>query len=158
MRIWCAPYAFNFMEHRVRNVLAVIASLLFCMSPAALAEGSSQGYGMGGWFEQYAPVVERYNQSGELFRITGHCQSACTLFLGIRNVCIEPSARLLFHAGHDRQRNITAHATNRMLAAYNGSLRNYLVSKGYMSTLAFHTISGQDMISKFGYRACPGRA
>ena len=143
----------------MRILVAVIASL-FCLSTAALAEGSSKGYGMGGWFEQFNPVIAQYNQSGELFRITGHCQSACTMFLSIRNVCVERSARLLFHAGHDRQRNITANATNRILSTYNSSLRNYLVSNGYVSTLAFHTISGQDIISKFGYRACPapGRA
>ena len=40
--------------------------------------------------------------------IKGHCQSNCTLFLGLRNVCVERSATLLFHAGHDRQRNINA--------------------------------------------------
>jgi hypothetical protein len=145
--------ATNEMERHVKAFLA--AAALLCMSTAVLAEGSSQGYGMGGWFERFGPVVQQYNQSGELFRITGHCQSACTLFLSIRNVCVERSARLLFHAGHDRQRNISSTSTNRMLAAYNPTLRNYLVSKGYMSTLAFHTISGQDMISKFGYRACP---
>jgi hypothetical protein len=141
----------------MRNLVAVIASL-FCLSTTALAEGSSKGYGMGGWYEQFGPVVQQYNQSGELFRITGHCQSLCTLFLSIRNVCVEHSARLLFHAGHDRQRRISATSTERMLSAYNGTLRNYLVANGYMSTLAFHTISGQDIISKFGYRACPGRA
>jgi hypothetical protein len=141
----------------MRKFLGVVIVSL-CASTSAMAEGSSQGYGMGGWFEQFDPVVSRYNASGELFRIVGHCQSACTLFLSIRNVCIEPSARLLFHAGHDRQRNITAYATNRMLAAYNPTLRNYLVSNGYTSTLAFHTISGRDMIQKFGYRECPRKA
>lgn len=92
----------------------------------------------------------------ENFRIDGHCQSACTLFLAIRNVCIEPTARLLFHAGHTRgtDRQIHAGSTNHMLAAYNGRLRSYLQAGGYMNTLAFHTLSGQQMISKFGYRAC----
>lgn len=41
-----------------------------------------------------------------------------------------------------------------MLAAYNPKLRKYLVSNGYVSSFEFHTISGQDMITKFGYRAC----
>ena len=141
----------------MRTLFTIIVSLSG-ISSAALAEGSSQGYGMGGWFERFNPVVQQYNQSGELFRITGHCQSLCTIFLSIRNVCVQPGARLLFHAGHDRQRQINANSTNRMLAAYNPSLRNYLVSNGYMSTLAFHTISGQTIISKFGYRACPGKA
>jgi len=63
--------------------------------------------------------------------------------------CIEPGARLLFHAGHDRQRNVAAKPTNHMLAAYKPSLRQYLVSNHYMDTLAFHTMSGQELISKF---------
>jgi hypothetical protein len=92
------------------------ALILALLSSSAMAAGSSQGYGMGGQFARFDPVVAEYNRSGELFRIEGHCQSACTLFLGIRNVCIEPSAQLLFHAGHDRQRNITAKSTNHMLA------------------------------------------
>ena len=41
-----------------------------------------------------------------------------------------------------------------MLAAYKSRLRNYLVAGGYVETFEFHTISGQDMITKFGYRAC----
>jgi hypothetical protein len=80
----------------------------------------------GGWFAQFDPIVQQYNQSGEQFRIEGHCQSACTLFLGIKNVCIMRSARLLFHAGHDRSRNISASATNHLMSAYNGKLRAYL--------------------------------
>jgi hypothetical protein len=133
--------------------LAVIATVLFAAG-AAHAAGSSSGYGMGGQFARFDPVVAQYNASGEPFRITGHCQSACTLFLSIRNVCVEPGAELLFHAGHNRQREITAQATNHLLAAYKPALRSYLVSNGYMKTLAFHTISGADMIRRFGYRAC----
>jgi hypothetical protein len=65
--------------------------------------------------------------SGELFRIKGHCQSNCTLFPGLRNVCGARSATLLFHAGHDRQRNINAGSTQRMLSAYNAKLRKYVL-------------------------------
>ena len=132
---------------------AVLVLALF--STSAMAGGSSQGYGNGGQFHQFDPVVAEYNRSGELFKIEGHCQSACTLFLGIRNVCIEPGAQLLFHAGHDKQRNINARSTNHMLAAYKPKLRQYLVSNHHMDTLAFHTISGREMIDKYGYKACP---
>ena len=97
-------------------------------------------------------------RSGELFRIEGRCQSACTLFLGIRNVCVERTATLLFHAGHDMARTkILPWATDHMLNAYNASLRSYVVSNHYMDTMAFHAISGRDMIQKFGYRECPKR-
>ena len=42
-----------------------------------------------------------------------------------------------------------------MLAAYNAPLREYVTANHFMDTLAFHSISGRDMIRKFGYRACP---
>ena len=131
----------------------ILAALLL-FSTSAMA-GSSAGYGMGGQFSRFDPVVSQYNQSGELFRIEGHCQSACTLFLGIRNVCIERSATLLFHAGHDRNKNITSSSTQHMLSAYNASLRDYVTAQHFMDTLEFHSISGRDMIQKFGYRECP---
>jgi hypothetical protein len=126
------------------------------LSSGALA-ATSQPYGMGGWIEDFQPVIDRYNASGELFRIQGHCQSLCTMFLGLRNVCVERSARLAFHAGHDRQRNISAKSTDRMLNAYNSSLRQYVVGSHYMDTLAFHIVSGADIIDKFGYKECPKR-
>jgi hypothetical protein len=46
---------------------------------------------------------------------------------GLRNVCGARSATLLFHAGHDRQRNINAGSTQRMLSAYNAKLRKYVL-------------------------------
>ena len=132
----------------------LVVAVFVLLTSSAMA-GTSAGYGMGGQFSRFDPVVAEHNRTGELFRIEGHCQSACTLFRGIRNVCIEPSAQLLFHAGHDRQRNIQAKPTNHMLAAYKPALRQYLVSNHYMDTLAFHTMSGRELIDKFGYRACP---
>jgi hypothetical protein len=140
---------------------AAAFALCLLFGTPALADGSVSQVGMGvgsgpDGFRPFNTLVRQYNASGERFRIDGHCQSACTLFLSIRNVCVEPSARLLFHAGHTRgpNRQINPVATNHMISAYNGRLRGYLKAGGYMDTLAFHTISGQDMISKFGYRAC----
>lgn len=140
------------MQGRFASVLVLLCCL---MAQTALAAGSSAGYGMGGQFSRFDPVVDQYNQSGELFRIEGHCQSACTLFLAIRNVCIEPGATLLFHAGHDRNKMITASSTSHMMGAYNARLRDFLTANHYMDTLEFHAISGRDMIAKFGYPPCP---
>src|ERR1700712_1311615 len=111
--------------------LATAAILL--LSTPAMA-GTSAGFGMGGKYARFDPVVSQYNQSGELFRIQGHCQSSCTLFLAIRNVCIEPGATLSFHAGHNRQRDINSSATNHMLGAYNAALRDYVTANHYMDT------------------------
>ena len=128
-----------------------IAAALLLLSTPALA-GTSAGYGMGGRFVRFDPVVSQYNRSGELFRIEGHCQSACTLFLAIRNVCVERSATLLFHAGG--RGTISVPNTSHMLSAYNARLRDYVIAKHYMDTLELHPIPGRDIIDKFGYREC----
>jgi hypothetical protein len=143
------------MMRRVRTVVVAIA--LSLVASPALAAGTTAGFEMGGNRQRFDPVVDQYNQSGELFRIDGHCQSSCTLFLAIRNVCISRSATLLFHAAHDGNGNASPAKTEHMLAAYHPQLREYLVSNHYMETLAFHAISGSDMIRKFGYRECPRR-
>jgi hypothetical protein len=130
---------------RPLQLLLGIAALNFA-APAMAA--TSTPYAKGGRTKDFAVDVNRYRQSGEPFRISGHCQSACTMFLALRNACVEPSARLLFHAGK------TPEGTRRMINSYNSRLRSYLIAGHVMESPEFHTISGQDIISKFGYRAC----
>ncbi len=131
--------------------LVVLFVVLFSSSAMA---GTSQGYGAGGRFVVYDPIVAAHNKSGELFRIEGRCQSACTLFLGIRNVCIERSAVLAFHAGNGSGGKISATSTQHMLNAYKPKLRQYLVAGGYTQTQSFHDISGGELIDRFGYKEC----
>ena len=50
---------------------------------------------------------------------------------------------------------MTNSATSHMLGAYNAALREYVTANHYMETLAFHAISGREMIQTFGYRTCP---
>jgi hypothetical protein len=136
---------------------STMAAWLLLFSTSAMAAGTTAGFEMGGRYARFDPVVGQYNQSGEPFRIDGHCQSSCTLFLAIRNVCISRGATLLFHAAHDRSGNASPSNTEHMLNAYNPRLREYVTANHYMDTLAFHAISGRDMIRKFGYRECPRR-
>jgi hypothetical protein len=63
-------------------------------------------------------------------------------------VCVEPSARLLFHAGND------ATATKRMLDSYKPAVRQYLVANKIMETKTFTTIPGSVIIGRFGYPRC----
>jgi hypothetical protein len=106
-------------------------------------------------FAQFKSVIQQYNASGERFRIESHCQSACTMFLSIRNVCITPGATLLFHAGGNRQTGvINPNTTQQMLYTYKPALRRYVTENHYMETLDFHAISGRDIIRRFGYPAC----
>jgi hypothetical protein len=148
-----------------RPMCALGALLLLCAAGAfaaapAHAEGSVSALHMGmgaraGEMGRFDAVVEQYNASGERFRIDSHCQSACTIFLSIRNVCITPNATLLFHAGGSPKRaRMNPGSTQHMLAAYNPALREYVLAHHFMDTFEFHAISGREMISRFGYRAC----
>jgi hypothetical protein len=136
-------------------VLASFAACLALMLAATPAmAGTSRGYENGGKFRRFDPVVAQYNQNGAPFRIVGLCQSACTLFLSIRNVCVEPQATFQFHAGNDGKGKISDGATNHLLNAYNEKLRRFVIQNGYVETFEFQTISGKDIIEKFGYPAC----
>jgi len=146
-----------------RLVRALGVFVFFCgfAGQSVRADGSvsssNLGYGAANIeeFRYFQSVIRQYNASGERFRIDSHCQSACTMFLSIRNVCVEPSAELLFHAGGDRGKGIISPSITRvMLGTYNAALRSYVTANHFMDTLDFHSISGSEIISRFGYRAC----
>ena len=135
----------------LRKVLLLTTCATTAWSAAAFADGSSLPYSGGGRLAIVEPVIAQYNQTGEFFRIEGHCRSSCTMLLAIRNSCVDRNATLLFHAAP------TPEATNRMASAYNAGLRNFLVTNHYLDTFEFHAISGRDVIQKFGYRACSSK-
>lgn len=139
------------MKSLLLLVLAVIA-------PPAFAEGSSLGHGEGGRIVDFLSIVQQYNANGELFRIQGACKSACTLFLGIRNVCIERDATLMFHGGHDIREDITGpdtRASRAMLDRYNEALRRHLLEGHHMDSGEYHTLVGSQLIDRFAYKECP---
>jgi len=141
----------------IRHWTAAASILLFIGgTESAGAEGSSLPYSGGGVIN--APsIIAKYNASGEPFRIEGSCRSSCTMLLAIKKVCVEPSATLLFHAAllpNQKGQKPNPQKQAMMLNSYNPKLRSYLVSNGYVSSFEFHSISGRDIIQKFGYRQC----
>ena len=145
---------------RALGALMLLCTLGLWAAPA-YADGSVSSLHMGmgakdsSAMMHFDAVIAQYNASGERFRIDSHCQSACTMFLSIRNVCVTPGATLLFHAGGNRQKaNISRSSTDHMLAAYKPALRQYVTEHHFMDTFEFHAISGREIISKFGYPAC----
>ena len=143
-----------------RSAIAVLAAIGALAGPA-YADVSLAGIGMGHGapsmesFRQFQAAVHQYDASGERFRIDTHCPSACTMFLAIRNVCITPGATLAFHAGgNSRGGTPNASISAQMMSTYKPSLRKYLNSNHVMERFEFHTISGDDMVKRFGYAAC----
>jgi hypothetical protein len=146
---------------RALAALACLCAFGGLAGQPAYADGSvsalHMGYGAPNAyvFSQFQSVIQQYNASGERFRIDSHCQSACTMFLSIRNVCVTPGATLLFHAGGNRQRGIVnPYSTQQMFDSYNPALRRYVTDNHFMETFDFHPISGREIIKRFGYPAC----
>ena len=146
---------------RTWGVLGFLLTFGGLAGQSAYADGSvsslRMGYGAPNAyaFAQFQAVIQQYNASGERFRIDSHCQSACTMFLSIRNVCVSPGATLLFHAGGSMKTGVISPAyTQQMVDTYNAPLRQYVTDNHFMETLAFHSISGREIIKRFGYPAC----
>ena len=146
---------------RALGRLACLGILYAFAGQSAYADGSVSSLGMGygarnqAIFAQFLAVIQQYNASGERFRIDSHCQSACTMFLSIRNVCIAPGATLLFHAGGNMRKGIiNPSTTQQMLSTYNSALRRYVTDNHFMDTFTFHPIPGSEIIRRFGYPAC----
>src|SRR5690348_16040101 len=114
-------------SHRFTRILSALAlaCAIGAVAAPARADGSVSALRMGmgakpGEMGRFDAVVQQYNASGERFRIDSHCQSACTIFLSIRNVCITPNATLLFHAcGNPKTARMNPGSTQHMLASYN---------------------------------------
>ena len=104
---------------------------LIASAAGALAAGSSVPYGGGGPMAKFDAIIAQYNASGEPFRIEGHCQSSCTMFLAIKNVCVDPNATLLFHAALSARERDHAPYPERnahMASHYNASLRRFVLA------------------------------
>jgi hypothetical protein len=146
---------------RALGALAFFCTFCGFAGQSAHADGSVSSLRMGNGapnqaaFAQFLAVIQQYNVSGERFRIDAHCQSAYTMFLSIRNVCIAPGATLLFHAGGSMRKGIiNPSTTQQMLSTYNAALRQYVTDNHFMETFAFHPIPGSQIIKRFGYPAC----
>ena len=147
---------------RALGALGFLFSFYGAAQPA-FADGSVSSLGMGmgardaAAFSRFLAVIAQYNASGERFRIDSHCQSACTMFLSIRNVCVTPDSELLFHAGGNIRkghRQSRPQPGNGGAAKYKPALRQYVMANHYMDTFEFHSVSGSEIISRFHYPAC----
>jgi hypothetical protein len=139
-----------FAQHTIKFVCLITCVAVISSSPV-VAQDSSTPYSFGGFSKSFGELASQINRSGKLFRIEGTCRSACTMFLSLKDVCVDLNATLLFHSGKPG----TVRGRARMLATYNAKLREFLIANHYMDTPEFHAISGRDIVGKFGYRECP---
>ena len=111
----------------------------------------------GGVLDQYVRQVSQLSRSGQRVELRGRCYSACTLYLGLRNVCIHPSARFGFHgpsrSGTPLGQREFDHWSRMMANHYREPLRSWFLNTARHRINGHHFRRGSELIA-MGYRAC----
>ena len=86
----------------------------------------------GGSVVTYAQQVTRARQQNLSVRISGSCQSACTLFLSLPQgqTCITPGASFGFHKAHSASSDVNEWGTRYLLKKYPNWVRRWIAAKG----------------------------
>jgi len=106
----------------------------------------------GGNVFAYFGRAHEANFSRRRTAIAGVCASACTMKLGIRNVCIAPDATLLFHqASYNGVRSEIG--TRMMLFSYPSRIRHWVLRTGALNSSSLTALSGRQAIA-MGVRPC----
>ncbi len=113
----------------------------------------------GGNMANRVAQVQQLRRSGKPVEIRGNCMSACTMYLGLRNTCVTPGARLGFHGPSSRYYGIALpreefeYWSRVMANHYPSQLRSWYMREGRNIIVGYHHISGRELI-RMGVPRC----
>lgn len=136
--------AFCHFQTRRRLRLAPSCFCVFGVIVLAIALGGCRNVSFtplldsGGNLRGYVAEVQRLNAKGSSKAIRGVCASACTIYLGVKNVCVEPTAQLWFHAAHlPNDSHPDPLGSLEMLSYYPPSIRDWAIRTGALENTGF---------------------
>lgn len=88
------------------------------------------GNSRGGEIIDFAIKYAKIEKSGSMVKIAGSCQSACTLVLTLRNVCVTPSAKFMFHAPYGASIKGNKIAKDYLWKKYPAWVKSYINARG----------------------------
>lgn len=138
--------------------LAVLATALSLNCQAMAAQGPTRaaplivGNDPGGRLRPRIALVDRLRVSGRRVEIRGdYCFSACTIYLGARNVCVRPGTRFGFHGPSFRKGPNRFDRFDRwsrkMASYYPAPLRSWFLSYARFLTKRHATVTGRELIA-----------
>lgn len=112
----------------------------------------------GGLVGPRADQVRWLKQSRRRVEIRGRfCLSACTMYLGAGDVCVDPDTRFGFHGPSYYGKPLTPDAFeywSRVLAShYPRTIQNWFLAKARHRQTGYYTILGRELI-RHGVKAC----
>lgn len=106
---------------------------------------------VGGLVSDYEARTEQYRRENREVRLH-ECRSACTLALGLPNVCVYPDAKVKFHQAYNAiTREVDLGVSARLFSSYPAAVQGRL---GYL-TREYRVLSGTELIA-LGMRNCNG--
>ena len=105
----------------------------------------------GGWIHEYRDKVWLANIRGERVEIRGTCISACTMWLGAKNLCVAPEAMFWFHAARDPIVGWPDPGGSAlMMSMYPRAVSLWAQQEGALRRVEFsvrHMLTGEDLIA-----------
>lgn len=111
----------------------------------------------GGPLEQRHSEVRALQASGDRVELRGICNSACTMYLGLDNVCIDRGASFGFHGPSSYGRPLPASEFERwsqiMARNYREPLKSWFLDTARHDIAGHKRLSGGELI-RMGYPEC----
>ena len=152
------------LRNKIRTGLATgIAIVLLGMGPGTVATAQTSelvviGNDRGGSIGDRAFIVDRLRAYNARVEIRGNiCYSACTMYLGAGNVCVNPETTFGFHGPSDDGNAMSEPRFDRwsevMGRYYNAPLRQWFMQDARYENSDIIRLTGTQLIS-IGYAEC----
>lgn len=149
------------------GVVAMATVLALAMVPQVSAARSSEAtpiivaYDMGGSLQARQDRLRKMRRNGQPVEIRGQCYSACTMYLGLRNVCVAPDALLGFHGPRGLTGRLATdvfdHWSQVMARDLRPPLHDWFMTRARYVTSGVVKVSGASLIN-MGYARCDAPA
>lgn len=139
----------------IRLVLAALLAFACTASPADVVIRNDPG----GRLTDRLDQIARFRAAGTRVEIRGHCDSSCTLLLGLPLACVAPTARLGFHGPQSQRYGISLPPddftawSDVMADHYPPGIAAMFMSRWRENTLGIVTITGTEAV-RLGARPC----
>lgn len=149
----------------LRKTKIFILSIALILSGIPVSRVQAQGLGaliirndLGGRIDIRAQEIARLRAEGRAVELRGEaCVSACTMYLGLDDVCVDPRTTFGFHGpssyGVPMPPEYFEYWSEFLAGYYNAPLSDWFMKTARYELNSIYNVSGEELI-RLGYRPC----
>ena len=108
----------------------------------------------GGEVREYEWAMNKYNAERRRVEIRGSCRSACSMALGVKNVCVAPGAVVKLHQAYEKATGVIREDVTNLMTSYMPMrVRNHVEGHITRNYNPYTTLYYDDLI-KLGIKSC----